>query len=226
MENIPHTTRERYPHYIRVLRAFKSRGKLSVTSHEIAKEMNIGDTSVRRDLSFLGKLGRQGLGYDVDYLLNKFMNEVVPNEREDIVLCGLGNMGKALVKYNGFADKTGEIVAIFEANPYLLGEFDGIPVYHIKEISKKLPKEAKIAIMAIPKEVVNDVAVELMQKGIKTFINFSDGEIRTKSKGVVVKKFDLVSMIQEAIYTSKEQPKGKVKEEVEETSENNLVEQA
>jgi len=56
--------------------------------------------------------------------------------------------------------------------------------------------------MAIPKEVVNDVATILMQKGIETFINFSDGEIRTKNK-VVVKKFDLISMIQEAIYTSK-----------------------
>lgn len=201
MEHIPHTTRDRYPQYIRVLRSFKSRGKLNVTSHDIAKEMNIGDTSVRRDLSFLGKLGRQGLGYDVDFLLGRFINEVVPNEREDIVLCGLGNMGKALVKYNGFVDKTGEIVAIFEANEDLVGEFEGIPVYHISEISRKLPAEAKIAIMAIPKEVVNDVANILMQKGIKTFINFSDGDIRTRSK-VVVKKFDLVSMIQEAIYSS------------------------
>ena len=201
MENIPHTTRERYPHYIRVLRSFKSRGKFSVTSHEIAKEMNIGDTSVRRDLSFLGKLGRQGKGYDVDYLLGRFLSEVAPNSREDIVLCGLGNMGKALVKYNGFVDKTGEIVAIFEANEDLVGEFEGIPVYHISEISKKLPQEAKIAIMAVPKEVVNDVATTLIQKGIKTFINFSDGDIRTRSK-VVVKKFDLISMIQEAIYES------------------------
>lgn len=201
MEHIPHTTKDRYPQYIRVLRSFKSRGKLNVTSHDIAKEMNIGDTSVRRDLSFLGKLGRQGLGYDVDFLLGRFINEVVPNEREDIVLCGLGNMGKALVKYNGFVDKTGEIVAIFEANEDLVGEFEGIPVYHISEISKKLPQEAKIAIMAVPKEVVNDVATTLIQKGIKTFINFSDGDIRTRSK-VVVKKFDLVSMIQEAIYSS------------------------
>ena len=202
MEHIPHTTKERYPQYIRVLRAFKSRGKHNVTSHEIAKEMNIGDTSVRRDLSFLGKLGRQGLGYDVDFLIGRFINEVVPNEKEDIVLCGLGNMGKALVKYNTFADKTGEIVAIFEANEDLLGEYDGIPVYHISELTRRLPEEAKIAIMAIPKEVVNDVATILMQKGIETFINFSDGEIRTKNK-VVVKKFDLISMIQEAIYTSK-----------------------
>lgn len=201
MEHIPHTTKDRYPQYIRVLRSFKSRGKLNATSHDIAKEMNIGDTSVRRDLSFLGKLGRQGLGYDVDFLLGRFINEVVPNEREDIVLCGLGNMGKALVKYNGFVDKTGEIVAIFEANEDLIGEFEGIPVYHISEISRKLPQEAKIAIMAVPKEVVNDVATTLMQKGIKTFINFSDGDIRTRSK-VVVKKFDLVSMIQEAIYSS------------------------
>ena len=84
MEHIPHTTKDRYPQYIRVLRSFKSRGKLNVTSHDIAKEMNIGDTSVRRDLSFLGKLGRQGLGYDVDFLLGRFINEVVPNEREDI----------------------------------------------------------------------------------------------------------------------------------------------
>lgn len=202
MGMIPRTTKERYPQYIRVLRAFKSRGKHTATSHEIAKEMNIGDTSVRRDLSFLGKLGRQGLGYDVDYLINSFIKEIIPNEPENIVLFGLGNMGKALVKYNTFTDKTGAIVAIFEANPDLVGEYDGIPVYHISEIEKKLPADATIAIMAIPKDVVNGVATILIQKGIKAFINFSDGEIRTRAK-VVVQKFDLISMIQEVIYSLK-----------------------
>ncbi len=200
--NIPRTTKERYPQYIRVLRSFKARGKHKVTSHDIAKEMNIGDTSVRRDLSFLGKLGRQGLGYDVDYLINSFLKEIVPNEAENIVLFGLGNMGKALVKYNTFTDKTGEIVAIFDANPNLVGEYDGIPVYHISELDKKLPPDTKIAIMAVPKEVVNGLALTLIQKGVKAFINFSDGEIRTRAR-VVVQKFDLISMIQEVVYSFK-----------------------
>lgn len=200
--NIPRTTKERYPQYIRVLRSFKARGKHKVTSHDIAKEMNIGDTSVRRDLSFLGKLGRQGLGYDVDYLINSFLKEIVPNEAENIVLFGLGNMGKALVKYNTFTDKTGEIVAIFDANPNLAGEYDGIPVYHISELDKKLPPDTKIAIMAVPKEVVNGLALTLIQKGVKAFINFSDGEIRTRAR-VVVQKFDLISMIQEVVYSFK-----------------------
>lgn len=202
MMNIPRTTKERYPQYIRVLRSFKARGKHKVTSHDIAKEMNIGDTSVRRDLSFLGKLGRQGLGYDVDYLINSFLKEIVPNEAENIVLFGLGNMGKALVKYNTFTDKTGEIVAIFDANPNLVGEYDGIPVYHISELDKKLPPDTKIAIMAVPKEVVNGLALTLIQKGVKAFINFSDGEIRTRAR-VVVQKFDLISMIQEVVYSFK-----------------------
>ena len=203
MSNIPRTTRERYPHYIRALRALKSRGKTKVTSVELGREMEIGDTSVRRDLAFLGKMGRQGLGYDVDYLISCFKKEIVPDETENIVLCGLGNMGKALVKYNTFFDKTGEIVAIFEANPLLVGEYDGIPVYHISEITEKLPKDTKVAIMAIPKEPLNAVASALISKGVKAFINFSDGEIRTRSKGVVVHKVDLISMVQEVIYSMK-----------------------
>ena len=115
---------------------------------------------------------------------------------------GLVNMGKALVKYNTFTDKTGEIVAIFDANPNLVGEYDGIPVYHISELDKKLPPDTKIAIMAVPKEVVNGLALTLIQKGVKAFINFSDGEIRTRAR-VVVQKFDLISMIQEVVYSFK-----------------------
>ena len=204
MSNIPRTTRERYPHYIRVLRAFKSRGKNKVTSVELGREMKIGDTSVRRDLSFLGRLGRQGLGYDVDYLINCFKKEIIPDETENIVLCGLGNMGRALAKYNTFLDKTGDIVAIFEANPELVGEYEGIPVYHISELETKLPKDTKVAIMAIPKESLNSVASVLISKGVKAFVNFSDGEIRTRVKGVAVHKVDLISMVQEVIYSLKE----------------------
>lgn len=203
MTNIPRTTKERYPHYIRALRALKSRGKTKVTSLELGKEMGIGDTSVRRDLAFLGKMGRQGLGYGVDYLIGCLKNEIIPDETENIVLCGLGNMGRALAKYNTFLDKTGEIVAIFEANPALVGEYEGIPVYHISEISEKLPNDTKVAIMAIPKEPLNDVASILISKGVKAFVNFSDGEIRTRSKGVVVHKVDLISMVQEVIYSMK-----------------------
>lgn len=73
MKQIPETTRRRYPQYLRVLRGMHHRGIKRVMSRDIAREMDIEPTTVRRDFSHLGKLGRQGYGYDVETLIPLFI---------------------------------------------------------------------------------------------------------------------------------------------------------
>lgn len=196
MDKIPVTTLNRYPLYLRILKNFKSKGIKKVLSQTIAKEMEVKDTTVRRDFTYLGRKGRQGYGYDVDDLISAFTCIIGNVENEDIVLVGVGNMGKALLKYNYFEDKVGKIVCgfdLYEEN------IEGCEVYHINDLETKFPKGVKIAIITVPKEHLQPIVDRLVALGIKAFINFSDGEIKTKRK-VIVHKIDLAAMVQEVLF--------------------------
>lgn len=204
MKSIPVTTMRRYPQYLRVLRGMHHRGVKRVMSRDIAREMDIEPTTVRRDFSYLGKLGRQGYGYDVESLIPLFYNELSNGQNENCVLFGVGNMGKALLKYNSFEDKVGKIVCAFDMDVRKVGIEEGVPVYHISELNTKFPRDVKIVILAVPGEFVQEIADKLFYLGVKAFINFSDGDIKHRRR-IIVQKIDLVSMIQEVIYRFKQE---------------------
>ena len=56
---------QRYPVYLKALRKLKNQGIERIMSKELASVINIEPTTIRRDFSFLGNLGKQGYGYDV-----------------------------------------------------------------------------------------------------------------------------------------------------------------
>mgnify|MGYP000040239147 FL=1 len=78
-------------------------------SRQLADYVSIESTTIRRDFSFLGSLGKQGYGYNVDDLIKIFSDELGVNFDEKIVLIGAGNLGKALLNYNKWNHVVGEI---------------------------------------------------------------------------------------------------------------------
>lgn len=204
MNKIPVTTMERYPLYLRVFHMFKNRGVERVMSYDIAREMEVDPATVRRDFSYIGHLGRQGYGYDVNILIEHFTKEMRADGNDDIVIFGVGNMGRALLKYNHFLNKTGHIICAFDADPKkAYTEVEGVPVYPLSELNERFPKGVQIAIMSIPGEHLQELADELVTLGVRAFINFSDGTIRPKRK-IIVHKIDLGSLIQEVVYQFKQ----------------------
>ena len=73
-------------------------------------------TTIRRDFSFLGNLGKQGYGYDVNKLIEIFNQQLGMDFDEKIILVGAGNMGRALMKYNKWDYVVGEIACAFDIN--------------------------------------------------------------------------------------------------------------
>ncbi len=208
-KKIPVATMNRYPHYLRVLKNMRSKGVTRLMSADIAVAMELEATTVRRDFSYLGHLGRQGYGYNVDELIACFDKELGDGVGEKVVLIGMGNMGRALSKYNTFKYRVGKIVCAFDSDINKVNENAKLPVYHIDDIKEKFPHGVKIAILAIPGEKVQQVADILVNLGVNAFINFSDGEIVTK-RGVIVQHIDLVSMIQDVIYKFKRKQQNKM----------------
>ena len=133
-KNIPFATKERYPDYLRVLRYFQSKGLEKIMSNELARELGINATSVRRDISYLGHMGRQGYGYNINILIDELKKELGDGKDEGIVLIGVGNMGKALLKYNTFSLQVGRIVWGFDVDPHNIGVIENVAIYYYKDL--------------------------------------------------------------------------------------------
>lgn len=196
-KKVPKATLQRYPVYLKALRRLKADGITRVMSKTLADYVSIESTTIRRDFSFLGNLGKQGYGYDVDDLIQIFSDQLGVNFDEKIVLIGAGNLGKALLNYNNWNHVVGEIVCAFDLVPEKITGAS-VPVYGLDEISEKLPSGCRIAILCISEKVQETVDL-LIENGIRGFVSFAV-EHFSVPQGVYVKQVDVVSSIQELVF--------------------------
>ncbi len=194
---VPKATLHRYPIYLKALRKLKAAGVTKIMSKELADYVGIEATTIRRDFGFLGNLGRQGYGYNVDTLIQVFSEELGLNFQEKIILIGCGNLGKALLHYNYWDHVVGEIVCAFDREPEKIGDV-GIPVYSMSEFTEKKPPEARIAILCISQDVQETVDL-LVQNGINGIVDFTAQHF-TVPAGIHVKTIDVVTSIQELVF--------------------------
>lgn len=197
-KSVPKATLQRYPVYLKALRKLKKSGIERIMSKELAHVVNIEPTTIRRDFSFLGSLGKQGFGYEIDRLIEIFNMQLGMDFEEKIILVGAGNMGRALMKYNKWDYVVGEIACAFDINPDRQGVRFGIPVYDMKDLEEKIPPGCRIAILAISNEIQATID-RLIACGIVGIVDFTHEHIQVP-KGVVLKCVDVVSSIQELVF--------------------------
>lgn len=198
-KKISNATLHRYPIYLKALRKIKKDGKDKIMSNELAKYVNIKSTTIRRDFSLIGTLGKQGYGYNVNDLIEIFSKELGGEYNEKIILIGCGNFGKTILNYNHWSDVVGEIVCAFDKYPENVTNVS-IPVYDIKDLKEYLPEGCKIAILAVSGDVQNTVDL-LTSVGIKGILDMTHQHFIVP-EGVIVKEIDIVSKIQELVFTT------------------------
>lgn len=196
--SVPKATLQRYPIYLKALRKLKLNGEERIMSKELAKLVNIEPTTIRRDFSFLGALGKQGYGYDIDKLITIFNEQLGVSFDEKIILVGAGNLGRALMKYNKWDHVVGEIECAFDMNPDRQGVRFGIPVYSMDDLKNKIPDGCRIAILAISEDIQETVDT-LIELGITGIVDFTHSHIQIP-KTVAIKSVDVVSSIQELVF--------------------------
>lgn len=196
--NVPKATLQRFPVYLKALRKLENLGVQRIMSRELSEFVNIEPTTIRRDFSFLGSLGKQGYGYDVNSLIQIFDSELGGSFHEKLIIVGAGNLGKALMNYNRWDHVVGEIVCAFDIAADKAGEVYQIPVYPLDKIREKMPSGCRIAILTISSDIQDTVDL-LVELGIKGIVDFTHEHIQVP-KGVSVKQVDVVSMIQELVF--------------------------
>lgn len=200
MKNVSKATMQRYPVYLKALRKLSEEGVTKVMSSQLSEYVDIKSTTIRRDFSLIGQLGKQGFGYDVNELINIFSKQLGEEYDEKMILIGVGRLGTAILNYNNWNHVAGEIVCAFDIQPEKRSKEPkvNVPVYHIKDLSKKMPKGCEIAILCIPsgaQEIVN----ELHDLGVKGIVNFTR-EHFVLPEGMIKSDVDVVSTIQELVF--------------------------
>ncbi len=200
---IPRATAKRLSLYYRIFKRFNRDNIEKASSKQIADAIGIDSATVRRDFSYFGELGRRGFGYDVKKLMNFFADILNDNSITNVILVGVGNMGRALLNYRFHERNKMKIVLAFDVEENdLVGttSADGIPILSIADLAEKTAEaKAQTAILSVPSVKAQEVADQLVKAGIKGILSFSPVNL-TVPKGVVVQYVDLTSELQTLLY--------------------------
>jgi redox-sensing transcriptional repressor len=146
-----------------------------VSSGRIAEAVGVSDAQVRRDLAALGHLGQRGVGYDARELATAIRTALGIDRPWRAVLVGVGNLGRALLKYQGFRAQGFEIVGLFDSDPAKIGhEVEGLKVEPVAGLVERVAAlGAELGVLTVPGDTAHAVAEALVTAGIRGILNFA-----------------------------------------------------
>lgn len=197
---IPRKSVYRLSLYQRALERLKGSSVATVSSAALAKVAGVKPTQLRKDLTYLGQFGTRGLGYAVDALSSRLNDALGTTRLQPVILVGVGNLGLALLHYDGFAKEGFEIVAAFDADPQKRITGGKTPFYSMARLRSFVQSgNIKMTILAVPGTAAQEVANELVAAGIQGILNFSPIILQVPD-GVVVNNVDLAIELENLSY--------------------------
>lgn len=198
-EEIPDIVIGRLPIYLRALNQMASLGREVTSSRELGEFLGMSSAQIRKDLSHFGGFlsGKQGTGYHVETLRTR-LQQVLHVDREwPIAIVGAGYLGHALAHYRGFTPRGFRIAAVFDVSADKIGQpIDGLNVLPVEHIAQEVKTHhIQIAMLAVPVEVAQSVANELIKAGVRAILNYAPVNLAVP-EGVYVQYIDPVVELQ------------------------------
>ena len=197
----PDVVVRRLPLYARTLSYLQQEGKKSVSSQELGARINVTAAQIRKDLSYFGQLGKQGIGYNVEELLQHINRILGLSQQWNVVLIGVGPLGQAIARYSGFSEKGIHIVGLFDVDPKKIGtDFAGIPIRHVNDLPTVVREHTvRMAIVAVSADHAQEVVDLLVKAGVEAILNYAPVIVQVPS-GVWVRHIDPVSLLHSMTY--------------------------
>jgi redox-sensing transcriptional repressor len=191
-------TISRLPLYLRELLHIQRHGEQRVQSGVLAKRLGLNASQVRRDLSGFGSMGQRGVGYEVRGLIQTIQQVLGSDRSWNVILVGVGNLGRALSGYRGFAQQGFRLVGAFDIDPSKIGEKLGsLSVLPLSDLEEFVRAEGvELAMIAVPAGVVSEVTERLEMAGVTGILNFAPVMIRRSASPVTVVNVDLAIELQ------------------------------
>ncbi len=200
---IPDIVIGRLPVYLRALGFLIAEGRQITSSQELGDRLGISSAQIRKDLSHFGEFGKQGTGYDINFLYEQLRTILKVNRMWDVALVGAGNLGKAIADYGGFKGKGFHIKAIFDNKEDKVGQpmgIDSIVVRPVSELAEAIKANGiVVGIIAVPAEEAQAVARTMVEAGVKAILNYAPITLTVPSN-VRVQYIDPVVGLQRMTY--------------------------
>jgi len=177
-----------------------------IASEELGRRTQCPAELVRRDLSYFGEFGRRGVGYNVTLLRQTIARILHLNQRQDVVLVGAGNLGRALIAYPGWHQYHLVIAAAFDSDPQKIGrEISGVRIEDFTTIGSRAPElNVRIAILTVPAGFAQSSANQLISAGIRGILNFAPTPLEAP-RNVIVRNVSFITEMAVLLYLTAEQ---------------------
>lgn len=198
---IPEVVIERLPVYARALDQLLAQGREVVSSQELGTQLGVTPAQIRKDLSYFGRFGKQGRGYNVRRLMEE-LRQILGLERQwHLALIGVGRLGRAILSYGGFSPQGFRIIEAFDSDAKTVGrKISNLVIKDSSILGETLAEHhIDIGIVAVPAEFAQSVIDILVAGGVCSILNYAPIAPRVPL-GVHIRHIDPVLALQSMTY--------------------------
>jgi redox-sensing transcriptional repressor len=171
---IPDETIRRLPIYLRGLLFSSEQGQENISSRGLADFLGVTPWQIRKDFSYFGDFGTRGVGYDTENLAKQIKKILKLDVVRKVALVGAGNLGSAVLAYQGFGTYGLEVAAVFDTNAEKIGKkMEDVVIEDASNFRTLKRRKIDLAIITVPREAAQKTADALVEAGVRGILNFS-----------------------------------------------------
>jgi len=151
------------------------KGSQTISSDILARKNGVTAAQVRKDLSCFGAFGRRGLGYNIVDLTRNIARIMGLDRTWKVAICGVGNIGRALMDYDQFRIQGFQITVAFDREPAKIGKvIHGVVIRNEANLERDVRDEkVEIGVVAVPVSAAQSIVDRLVDGGVKAILNFA-----------------------------------------------------
>ena len=186
--------------YLGHLESLHASAEMTVSSRRLGEQLKMNDTQVRKDFATFGAFGQPGVGYEVQDLIRRIRRALGVDRPWNVVLIGVGNLGRALLSHGGFEARSLKIVAVFDTDPNRIGKnVRGHVIQPMDALeAAATSQDAKLALLAVPGDAAQEATDHLVRAGIRGILNFTAATLH--APGIAVQQVDLSAELEQLAF--------------------------
>ncbi len=188
--------------YLREVQHLIRDGNETTNSTELGRLLGVTDAQVRKDLAYFGQFGHPGVGYRCQELVAAIKHIMGTDSIWNVALIGIGNLGRALLRYKGFHEQGFRIVAAFDVDTQLIGgKVEGVDVFHVNDLAKVVKDQSiRLVAISVPSHAAQSVVDQVVEVGVEGILNFAPVTISVPSQVRVI-GVDLAMELEQLAFT-------------------------
>lgn len=193
--------------YRRLLQDLPANAHPEIHSHDLAAISRNTAAQIRRDLMDIGFTGSSARGYRIEQLIESIGRILDAPDGQTAALCGVGNLGRALLDYFTIWRPQLRIVAAFDTDPDKAGRvIHRCRVWPLSELGEVVRAQGiSVGVITVPAVAAQRVAESMLDAGIRGFLNFAPTPLRLPADAYV-EEMDITTSMEKVAYFARTGP--------------------